>query len=85
MRCGEYRVRPSGMLNDWNSRAGPVARGMATTFTAESYRKEAERVRQLADMAAASAVTRAELLDFAQQYEDLAAGAETDNAAPDEH
>jgi hypothetical protein len=45
---------------------------MPTTFTAETYRTEAERVRQLAD-GAASDVIRAELLDLAQQYEDLAA------------
>ena len=44
---------------------------MPTTFTAETYRTEAERVRQLAH-AAASDVIRAELFDLAQQYEDLA-------------
>jgi hypothetical protein len=43
--------------------------------------KEAERVRQIAE-AAASEVVKAQLLDVAQQFEDLAAQAETDNAAP---
>ena len=48
----------------------PVAAGMTTT-TAERYRREAERVRQLANLAA-SEVTRAELLNIAQQFEDKA-------------
>jgi hypothetical protein len=55
---------------------------MPTTFTAEAYRAEAERVRQLADAAASDAI-RAELLDLAQQYEDLAALAEIENQAAD--
>lgn len=54
---------------------------MPTTFTAETYRTEAERVRLLTE-AADSDVIR-ELLDLAQQYEDLAALAETENQAAD--
>jgi hypothetical protein len=72
------------MLYDWNSRTPGLLLGyMPTTFTAEAYRNEAERARQLA-YTAASEVTRAQLLDLAQQYEDLATRAELDNAAPDE-
>jgi molecular chaperone GrpE (heat shock protein) len=51
------------------------------TLIAQGYRREAERVRQLAE-AAASEVVQAQLLDVAQQFEDLAAQAEMDNAAP---
>ena len=55
---------------------------MATrTLIAHAYRREAERARQLAD-ATASETVQAQLLDVARQFEDLAAKAELDNAAP---
>jgi DICT domain-containing protein len=51
---------------------------MASTFTAEAYRSEAQRLRDVADTAASEAI-RAELLDLAQHYEELADLAEADN------
>ena len=45
---------------------------------AHRYRQEAERLRQLADMAA-SEIVRAELVDIAAQFEQLADLAERDD------
>lgn len=49
---------------------------------AEQYRREAEHVRELASLAA-SEVLRQQLLDIAQQYENLADIAEREALAAD--
>jgi len=56
---------------------------MNSTSPVDRYRKQAERVRQLANTAASDG-TRAELLSIARQYEDLADAAERNSANFDE-
>ena len=62
----------------WAPAQRPTSPAMASTFTAEAYRSEAQRLRDVADTAASEAI-RAELLDLAQHYEELADLAEADN------
>jgi hypothetical protein len=56
---------------------------MNSTSPAHRYRKEAERVRELANTAASDG-TRAELLRIARQYDELADAAERNSGNFDE-